>query len=131
VYHVPAYPSVRRFSDSRSEAIRAQWTPLFDRHGVDVAFEHHDHAYKRTPLINNGRASAEGVLYLGDGGWGVPVRGVHRAQYTWYLQRAESVNNVIVTTIHGADRAHTALDPEGGVIDAYPPRGRAASHRPP
>jgi hypothetical protein len=30
------------------------------------------------------------------------------------------VNNVIVTTVEGAHRAHVALDPDGAVIDAYP-----------
>jgi hypothetical protein len=120
VYHVPAYPCVRRYAGGRSEKVREHWTPLFDRHGVDVAYEHHDHAYKRTPLIKEGRADHEGVLYLGDGAWGVPARGVRRPQETWYLERAESVNNVIVTTIHRAERTHTALDPDGGVIDSYP-----------
>jgi hypothetical protein len=38
----------------------------------------------------------------------------------WYLARAESVNNVIVTTVDGPRRAHVALDPDGVVIDAYP-----------
>jgi hypothetical protein len=127
VYHVSAYPSVRRFTSARSRAIRESWTPLFDRYGVDVAFEHHDHAYKRTPLIQGGRASSDGVLYLGDGAWAASPRGVHRPQRTWYLDRAESVNNVIVTTIQGTDRTHTALDCDGGVIDTYP----SASHGPP
>jgi hypothetical protein len=95
-----------------------------------VAFEHHDHAYKRTPLIKAGRPSPDGVLYLGDGAWGAPPRFVHRPRTTWYLDRAESVNHVIVTTVHGPIRAHMALDREGRVVDAYPADG-PASHHPP
>jgi hypothetical protein len=117
VYHVPAYPCVRRYSGGRGPLIREQWGPLFDRHGVDVAFEHHDHAYKRTHLIRNGVVDPDGVLYLGGGAWGAPPRRVHRVQDMWYLARAESVNNVIVTTVDGPRRTHVALDPDGSVID--------------
>jgi hypothetical protein len=120
VYHVPAYPSVRRFNGGKSPAIREHWVPLFDRYAVDVAFEHHEHAYKRTHLLKGGVVDPEGVLYLGDGGWGATPRAVHPASKTWYLCRSESVNHVIVTTINGPARSHVALDSEGKVIDAYP-----------
>jgi hypothetical protein len=119
VYHAPAYPSVRRFHGGQGPAIRRHWVPLFERYGVDVVYEHHEHAYKRTPLILDGAVSPQGVLYLGDGGWGVPPRGVHRPRNTWYLDRAESINNIIVTTVNGANRSHTALSPDGAVIDFY------------
>jgi hypothetical protein len=120
VYHVSAYPSVRRFHAGKAPAIRKHWVPLFDRYGVDVAFEHHDHAYKRTHLLKGGVVVPDGVLYLGDGGWGATPRRVHAASKKWYLHRSESVNNVIVTTIDGLTRSHTALNREGEVIDAYP-----------
>ena len=117
VYHVPAYPSVRRFNGGGGPVIREHWVPLFDRYGVDVVFEHHDHAYKRTHLIRGDDVHPDGVLYLGDGAWGAKPRRVRRPRSTWYLARAESVNNVIVTTVDGAHRAHVALDPDGNVID--------------
>jgi hypothetical protein len=120
-YHVSAYPCVRRFSGGKSPVIREHWVPLFDEHGVDVVFEHHDHAYKRTPLLRGGMVHAEGVLYLGDGAWGVPPRTVHRPRDYWYLDRAEPAEHVIVTTVHGRSRSHTALGPEGEIVDAYPP----------
>ncbi|MHC4710205.1 MAG: purple acid phosphatase family protein, partial [Planctomycetota bacterium] len=97
VYHVPAYPSVRRFNGGGGPGIREHWVPLFDRYGVDVVFEHHDHAYKRTHLIRGDDVHPDGVLYLGDGAWGAKPRRVRRPRNTWYLARAESVNNVIVT----------------------------------
>jgi hypothetical protein len=131
VYHVPAYPAARRFNGGKSPVIREHWAPLFDRYGVDVVFEHHDHAYKRTPLIRDGLVDPEGVLYLGDGGWGVPPRNVHRPQDTWYLDHAESANNIIVTRIDGTIRSHTALGPGGEVIDTYPPAVEPGSHVPP
>jgi hypothetical protein len=54
--------------------IREHWCPLFDEYGVQLAFEHHDHAYKRTYPIRKGTVDPRGVVYLGDGAWGVTVR---------------------------------------------------------
>lgn len=61
VYHVPAYPSVRSFENLISQRVREHWAPLFEAHGVRVAFEHHDHAYKRTPAIRAGRPDPTGI----------------------------------------------------------------------
>ena len=120
VYHVPAYPSVRRYDGPICASIREHWVPLFEQYGVDVVFENHDHAYKRTPLIRNGRVDPDGVLYLGDGAWGANIRKVHVPENTWYLDRAVSVRHVIVTTIHGDERRHEAVNEYGEVFDSYP-----------
>ncbi len=120
-YHVPAYPSVRAYDGGVSPAIRKHWVPLFERHGVDAVFEHHDHAYKRTHPIKGGRVDETGVLYLGDGAWGVPPRSVHSAQRTWYLAWAQPINHFIATTIRGTQRTHRAVDMNGRVFDRYPP----------
>ena len=120
VYHVPAYPSVRAFDGGKSPLIRQHWVPLFDRWSVDVVYENHDHAYKRTPLIRGGQVDRGGILYLGDGAWGVAPRNVHDPRTTWYLERAESVKHVIVTTIHGRTRRHEAVNELGEVFDSYP-----------
>ncbi len=120
VYHVPAFPSHRSFNLKQSVLIREHWVPKFERYGVDVVFENHDHAYKRTPLIKDGTTHPDGVLYLGDGAWGARVRSVHPPRSTWYLDRAESVNHVIVTVIEGDTRRHEAVDDEGRVFDRYP-----------
>jgi hypothetical protein len=113
IYHIPAFPSVRGFDGRLQTAVRTNFVPLFEEYGLDVAFENHDHAYKRTPLIN-------GVLYLGDGCWGVAPRRVHDAARTWYLERSESRNHVFVTTIQGDTRVHEAIDPDGVIFDRFP-----------
>ena len=76
MYHIPLYPSIRSFGGSRSERGREEWGPLFDRHNVEVAFENHDHALKRTHSLRDGRIvpSGEGTLYLGDGALGRGAR---------------------------------------------------------
>ncbi len=118
VYHVAAYPSVRSYDGSVCRLIRKHWVPLFEQYGVDIVFENHEHAYKRTPLIRNGAVDPEGVLYLGDGAWGASLRSVHPPRETWYLDRAESIRHVIVVTIHGDERRFEAVDQYGEVFDS-------------
>ena len=123
VYHVPAYPSARAYDAFFNVQIREHWVPLFERHGVEVVFESHDHAYKRTPPIREGRVDpARGVVYMGDGAWGVRLREVHDVDATWYLHRAESVRHGIIVTLHGRQRHMLAVDIDGRVIDEYPAR---------
>lgn len=95
LYHVPLYPSIRftekglayrafvrmlsamkvdnpavRLFSYASLQGKKHWLPLFDRHGMTVAFEHHDQTLKRTKLLRGGKPHPQGTLYLGDGGWG-------------------------------------------------------------
>lgn len=48
IYHVPAYPSARSFTGRTQSMIRKHWVPLFEKSTMNLAFENHDHAYKRT-----------------------------------------------------------------------------------
>ncbi len=114
VYHVPAYPSVRKFDNRVSTKVREHWVPLFERLGVDVVFEHHDHVYKRTYPIRGGIPDPRGVLYLGDGGWGVLPR---KPRERWYLQKTASTRHFILVRIDGRSRSFLAIDGEGQVID--------------
>jgi acid phosphatase type 7 len=119
VYHVPAYPSVRHIDAPVSRQVRAHWVPLFERAGVRFAFEHHDHAYKRTPPIRAGRVDPEGTVYIGDGGWGTGVRPTKDAAEVWYLERAEAVRHCILVEVRGEEVTITALEADGTVIDRY------------
>lgn len=120
VYHVPAYPSVRDFEARRSTAIRENWAPLFERYGVRVAFENHDHAYKRTVPITGGKHDPDdGMVFFGDGAWGVGVRDTHDVEETWYLEKAESKRHAIIVTLDGDSREFLVVDEDGEVIDEF------------
>lgn len=63
-YHHPAYSSVPRRDNAE---IRDAWTPVFDRHHVDLALQGHDHAYLRTyPLKASQRMPTpkDGTVYI-------------------------------------------------------------------
>jgi hypothetical protein len=121
VYHVPAYPSVRAYNSDTSPQVREFWVPIFENFGLHAAFEHHDHAYKRSYPILNGRPDPKGVLYIGDGGWGVVhPRIPKKPGQLWYLAKTVQESNVIlVTLLPGSKRTYKALDPLGHTIDEY------------
>ncbi|MDX9882670.1 MAG: fibronectin type III domain-containing protein [Prolixibacteraceae bacterium] len=120
VYHVPAYPSVREFKGVSSEEVRTNWLPLFEKHKVKIAFENHDHAYKRTFPIKEGKVDERGIVFLGDGAWGVKVREVHPVGETWYLKQALSQRHFILLTIEGSHQQLTVVNEDGEIIDTYP-----------
>ncbi len=82
-YHAPAYGSVKSFA--RGAAQRQYWVPLFEQYQVDLVAESDHHSLKRTLPIYQGEHDPErGIVYIGDGGLGVPQRTVDPSR--WYLQ---------------------------------------------
>lgn len=56
-FHHPVYAShVTREQPQLAEA----WVPVFDRHGVDLVLQGHDHAYLRTHPMRGGRPASAG-----------------------------------------------------------------------
>jgi acid phosphatase type 7 len=126
--HVPAYPSVRGFKDGEGTGAgnRKHWVPLFERHNVDAVFEHHDHAYKRTHPLLDGRINDNGIVYLGDGSWGKLRRPDSPANRS-YLAVTDQSYHLSVHRIEGRDRFHVALSETGRVVDVC--RTAKRSHR--
>lgn len=87
VYHVPAWPSFRPFTDPHAQQVREFWVPLYEQHGIQLAFENHDHTFKRTKPIRNNQVSPGGVVYIGDGSWGVATRRANDIPQRWWLEK--------------------------------------------
>ncbi len=119
IYHVTAFPSHRNYEAPFQRRIREHWVPLFEQYNIRVAFENHDHTYKRTHPIRDGKVSEDGVVYIGDGAWGVRTRDVHSVDETWYLKRAESARHAIIVTLHGNECDMVMVDEDGDVIDRF------------
>jgi acid phosphatase type 7 len=119
IYHVAAFPSVRYFRQSISSSIRRNWVPLFEKYGIHAVFENHDHAYKRTfPLIGESHISS-GVVYFGDGSWGVKPRIPKKASWTTYLAKTESCRQFLRVDISKTKREFSAITETGTIIDQY------------
>jgi len=121
VYHIPGYPSARPFDTGEnghiSTAIREHWSPLFEKYGVKIAFENHEHTFKRTHPIRNGKVDPKGVTYLGDGAWGVRTREPHPVEKTWYLAKAAPVRHLYLVTVYERQRHVLAIDSDGKIFD--------------
>jgi acid phosphatase type 7 len=124
VYHVPAWPSHRRFSGRVETRVRENFVPLFEQHGVRVALEHHDHTYKRTHPLRDGEIDPTGIVYIGDGAWGVGPREGNSSD-EWYISRFQSVRHAIIGTLHGTHQHFLMVDEHGNVIDEYPTTAKA------
>ncbi|MBI2742811.1 MAG: fibronectin type III domain-containing protein [Chlamydiales bacterium] len=117
VYHVSAYPSVYNYDKGNRKQIRRYWTPLFDQYGVKTVFEHHDHAFKRTHRLKQGKIDPDGTLYFGDGAWAVNLRTPNPADKLWYLAKTDSRNFVYLVSLDGPVGVVQAIDNEGTIFD--------------
>jgi len=127
-YHIAAYPSVYPFDGGVPKRIRYYWSPLFERYHLQAAFEHHNHAYKRTFPIKRGKSDPTGVVYMGDGSWGVSAR---KPKELWYLEKKAQANAVCLVTLQSEQGKVEAIDVSGSVIDQIsfmPMQGDVAWH---
>jgi hypothetical protein len=114
-YHIAAYPSVYPYRDQSPKKIRTQWNPLFERYHLNVAFEHHNHAYKRTFPLKGNKIDPDGVIYMGDGSWGVTPR---KPKKSWYLANIAQANTVCLVTLDSKIGSIEALNIHGEIFDS-------------
>lgn len=78
-YHRPFWPAVKRPCRAKRH-----WLPIFEDFRLDLALEADGHVIKRTVPIRNGMQDPRGVVYIGEGGGGVPPRTPKKDR--WFLQ---------------------------------------------
>ena len=116
VYHAPLYPSSRDFNSWLPEIERQTWSPIFERYGFKVNFEHHDHTLKQTfPLVGLTVNDTHGVTYLGDGSFGVDPRQPNSANDDLFVIR-EKVMHVWQVIITPGQTSYTAVDDTGKML---------------
>lgn len=114
-YHVGAYPG-KKSKDKVSKEVRKAWCPLFDAFNVDACFECHNHLYKRTHPLRNGKIDPTGVVYMGDGSWGVEPR---EPEDAWYLAKTKAAQQVLSVELAKNQQRFTSIGPKGQEIDTY------------
>ncbi len=129
--HVPAYTTSRTPpSESGQNGPGAQqrlhWCPLFEKYGVDFVLEHHDHTFKRTFPLVDGRKHKDGVVYLGDGSWG-QLNSVTDLEKRPYLAKVSESYHMSIHRLEGDQRFHIAMDEHGKIADVYLTRGKRVS----
>lgn len=115
LYHVPCYPTHRSYQDRHSVAGRQHWVPVFDKYALPVAFENHEHVFKRTHPLKVGEVvNSGGTVYLGDGCWGRDPRTVEKR---WYHARVESRRHIWAFENRPSGLFCQAFDTKGEVFD--------------
>lgn len=122
-YHVPGFPTFRSLKDPPGMAVREHWAPLFEKHRLPVVFENHDHNFKRTHPIKNGKKDQEGVTYLGDGAWGTFIVGVAKDE-RWFLAKTMPINHFFLVKLNGRKAEFDAINLRNQVIDHFEARAR-------
>ncbi|MDA0814359.1 MAG: metallophosphoesterase family protein [Verrucomicrobia bacterium] len=119
-HHRPTYGTLVKEDE---KDVREHWVPLFEKYGVDVAFENDHHVYKRTLPIKEDKIDyTNGVVYMGDGAWGVDVRNIDwkEMQKREYLHRGENLNHLIKVTVKPGLQLYEAFLSDGRRFDSYP-----------
>lgn len=117
-YHVPLYPAHRSFDAAESKSERDNWGPLFDKYGLTVGFEHHDHVFKRTKPLKDNQVADKGTVYVGDGAFGVDPRKVE-PQPRWYNEKQASIAHFWLVDVRPEGVSLKAIDEDGAVVDAF------------
>ena len=116
IYHVGAYPSSGDINFHASKLVRKHWVPLFEKYKINACIESHDHAYKRTHPLVNGKKKDGGVVYFGDGCWGVAPR---TPKSRPYLAHTAKKQQAMVVELSKDGRKFWAVDPKGHMLDYY------------
>ena len=119
IYHVPAYPNVRPYRNSHSSAVRRHFVPVFDTYHLHLAFENHDHSYKRTYPLTSDQIDPYGVVYIGNGPWGAKPRIPKKPEFTTYLEKCVQARQICAVTLSSTQRDVTAITYDGKVIDHF------------
>lgn len=107
VYHEAAYPSFKPYHGTIPKKIRTHWVPLFENYNLSAAFENHNHTYKKTYPIKDNQIDPDGIIYIGDGAWGVPSR---KTNDLWYLAKRSRKNNVLLISLTEQEATIQAID---------------------
>jgi hypothetical protein len=114
VLHHPPYSSGDKHSSYLN--IRAIVSPLFERHGVAVAFSGDDHDFERTYPVREFESSGPGVTYIVTGGGGGNTRPVGRSEFTAYSAQKYHLVSVSVTP---SSLKFRAIDQHGVQFDQF------------
>lgn len=118
VYHIPLYPAHRSYDGAGSALGREHWLPIFDRYGLTVGMENHDHVFKRTKPLRGNQVVEKGTVFIGDGCFGREPRTID-PERRWYNEKEASKAHFWVIDVAKDGLALKAIDAEGTEIDAF------------
>ena len=120
ILHVPAYPV---HSDTTANKVNENWVPIFEKYGVDLVFEGHQHVYSRSnPMYENMVDYEKGITYI----MGVSgSKGYGSADESFAARTVYGVPSYQLVRIDGGMLTVRSLDVDGNELDfvTIPQRG--------
>jgi uncharacterized protein (TIGR03382 family) len=118
-FHHPPWSSGEHGSQP---LMHREFTPLFERYGVDLVLTGHDHHYERTyPMKGHAVApSSESVpTYLVVGGGGASLRPFETRKPSWTVVRNDRDHGYLDVKVEGGTLTAQALTSSGQTIDSF------------
>jgi hypothetical protein len=118
VYHYPLYPAVT-YAHFVAAQDKATWLDVFERNNLTIGFENHFHCLKRSKPIRGGKVADDGIVYLGDGAWGIDGTAVFMNPDSWWIEKAVLKPHVYVVTTSKQGVTATAFDNNNQILTSY------------
>jgi len=119
-FHHPVYSGAR---GRDNKEVRERWQPVFDRRGVDLVLNGHDHVYARTGLVRADGAAGGGTMYVVSvsgakmyDGKASPLieKAIHQTQFFHVIRVDGSVLSFEARTAGGSVADSFRIEKQGG-----------------
>ncbi|EFA76531.1 hypothetical protein PPL_10299 [Heterostelium album PN500] len=91
IYHSPIYPAGSQPLTAKIPSMgQSTITKIFDKYNVSLVLENHEHIFKRTKPLRNGKVDEEnGTVYVGGGAFGIGSRTKpgNTTNLPWFLEK--------------------------------------------
>jgi hypothetical protein len=112
-FHRPPYSSGAEHGSSLD--VRAAFSPIFEKHGVQLVLNGHDHDYERTVPLRQFVQNGSAVTYIVTGGGGAPLYQVGRDTFTAF---SASVDHYVRATAGDCTLRVEAVRIDGVIFDS-------------
>ncbi|MBM3725430.1 MAG: hypothetical protein FJW40_08405 [Acidobacteria bacterium] len=115
-HHTP-YATGTHENDPLSRLSRQHIIPILEKHGVQLVFGGHEHAYERTRPLRGGRAVEDrGIVYVTSGGGGA---GLYAANLRPFSAVSISAHHYVRVDATPGRLTLTAVKPDGTALDQF------------
>lgn len=95
------------------------WAPEYDRAGVDLVLNGHNHFYERSAPIAGGLQASpgQGTVYIVSGGAGAPLYSSYHDD--WFRRAVAATEHYLIVDFSAQEMSGTAYDISGNVLDTW------------